>query len=66
MMMLVMFVSVSWCISWCMFTVSNALLMSKAIATVRCEGLGLLKPLVIWWQMLCKVVCDECLRLNTC
>ena len=40
-----------------MFTVSNALLMSKATATVHCGGLGLLKPLVIWWQMFCKTVC---------
>ena len=36
-----MFVSVNLRISLCMFTVSNALLMSKATATVRCEGLGL-------------------------
>ena len=62
MMMLGMFASVS----LCMFTVSNALLMSKATAVVRCKGLGLLKPFVIWWQILCKAVCVECLCLNPC
>ena len=56
MMMLGMFVNVSLCTSLCMFTVSNALLMSKATATVHCGGLGLLKPFVTWWQMLCKAV----------
>ena len=55
--MLGMFVSVS----LCMFTVSNTLLMSKVTTTVRCGGLGLLKPPVIWWQMLYKAVCVECL-----
>ena len=60
MMMLGMFVSVS----LCMFTVSNALLMSKVTAAVRCGGLGLLKPFLIWWQMLSKAVCVECLYLN--
>ena len=59
MIMLGMFVSVSLCIRLFMFTVSNALLMSKATATVRCESLGLLKPFVIWWQMLFKAVCVE-------
>ena len=66
MIMLGVFVSVSLCISLCMFTASNTLLMFKATATVCCGGLGLLKPFVIWWQMLCKAVCVECLRLNTC
>ena len=50
----------------CMFTVSNALLISKATATVCCGGFGLLKPFVIWWQMLCKAVCVECLCWNPC
>ena len=49
-------------VSLCMFTVSNALLMSKATATVRCEGFGLLKPFVIWWKKLCKAMCVECLH----
>ena len=65
-MMLRMFISVSLCISLYMFTVSNALVMSKATATVRCENLGLLKPFVIWWQILCKAVCVERLCLNPC
>ena len=42
MMMLGMLVSVS----LCMFTVPNALLMSKATATVHYGGLGLLKSVV--------------------
>ena len=42
--MLGMFVSVS----LCMFTLSNALLIFKATATVCCGGLGLLKPFVIY------------------
>ena len=62
MVMLGMFVSVR----LCMFTVSNTLLMFKATLTVRCKGLGLLKPPVVWWQMLCKAVCVECLCLNSC
>ena len=65
-MTLEMFVSVSLYISLCMFTVSNVLLMSTAIATVHCGGLRLLKPFVIWWKMLCKAVCVECLYLNPC
>ena len=43
-----------------MFAVSNALLMSKATATVHCRGLILLKLFVIWWQMLCKAVFVKC------
>ena len=46
-----------------LFTVSNALLMSKNTATVWC-CLGLLKLFVIWWQMLCKAVYVKCLYLN--
>ena len=45
--MLVMFVSVNLSLSLCMFNVSNALLMSKATATVCCEGLGWLNLFVI-------------------
>ena len=52
-MMFGMFVNVS----LCMFTVSNALFMSKPTATVRFESFRLLKSFVIWWQMLCKAVC---------
>ena len=44
------------------FTVVNALLMSKTKVKVRFKVLVLLKPLLM--QMLCKAVCFECLRLN--
>ena len=50
--MLEMFVSVSLCISLYMFTVSNALLMSKDTATVCCEGLELFKAF-------CDLVADD-------
>ena len=40
-------VSLSMCIDLCVFNVANALLVSTANATVGCEGLGLLKLLVI-------------------
>ena len=39
-----MFVCVSLSINVCMFTVSNALLMSNATAMVRVGGMGWLKP----------------------
>ena len=39
-----MFVCVSLSINVCMFTVSNALLMSHATAMVRVGGMGWLKP----------------------
>ena len=62
MMMLGMFVKVS----LCMLTVSNALLMCKAATTMSCGGLELLKPVVIWWQMLlCKAVCAECFMFES-
>ena len=51
-----MFVCVSLSINVCMFTVSNALLMSNATAMVRVCGMGWLKP----------VVFVECLVLNPC
>ena len=60
MMMFGMVVSVT----LCMFIVLNALLMSEA--TVRGGGLGLLKPVVIWRQILCKAACVDCLCLNPC
>ena len=66
MIMLGIFVSVSLCMSLCIFTISIILLMPKATATVHCEGLGLLKPFVIRWQVLCKAVWVECLCLNPC
>ena len=48
-------------ISLCMFIVSNALLVLKATASVPCGAVGLLNPIVIWWQMLSKAFCFECL-----
>ena len=47
-----------------MFTVSNSLLIPKAAATLHCGGLRLLNPIVIWWQILYKAMCVECLHLN--
>ena len=59
-----MFVCVSLSINVCMFTVSNALLMSNATAMVRVGGMGWLKPVAT--VMLCSAVFVECLVLNTC
>ena len=48
-----MFVCMSLSINVCMFTVSNALLMSNATAMVRVGGMGWLKPVAIVLLMLC-------------
>ena len=61
-----MFVCVSLSINVCMFTVSNALLMSNATAMVRVGGMGWLKPLATVLLMLCSAVFVECLVLNPC
>ena len=58
-----MFVCVSLSINVCMFTVSNALLMSSATAMVRVGGMGWLKPVA---TVLCSAVFVECLVLNPC
>ena len=50
----------------CMFTVSNAFLMSNATAIVRVGGMGWLKPVATVLLMLCRAVFVECLVLNTC
>ena len=50
----------------CMFTVSNAFLMSNATAIVRVGGMGLLKPVATVALMLCSAVFVECLVLNPC
>ena len=50
-----MFVCASLSINVCMFTVSNALLMSNATAMVRVGGMGWLKPVATVLLMLC---CD--------
>ena len=59
-----MFVCVSLSINVCMFTVSNALLMSNATAMVRVGGMGWLKPVAT--VLLCSAVFVECLVLNPC
>ena len=40
----------------CMFTVSNALLMSNSSAIVRVGGMGWLKPVATVLLMLCSAV----------
>ena len=61
-----MFVCVSLSINVCMFTVSNALLMSSATAMVRVGGMSWLKPVAAVLLMLCSAVFVECLALNPC
>ena len=61
-----MLVCVSLSINVCMFTVSNALLMSNATAIVRVGGMGWLKPVATVLLMLCSAVLVECLVLNPC
>ena len=61
-----MFVCVSLSINVCMFTVSNALLMSNATTMVRVGGMGWLKPVATVLLMLCSAVFVECLVLNPC
>ena len=53
----------SLCTSVCMFTVSNALLMSTAIVIVR-SVFFLLKPVVIVLFLLCSAVLVEWLPLK--
>ena len=55
-----------WFLNVCMFTVSNALLISNATATVRVGGMGRLKPVVTVPLMSCSAVFVECLVLNPC
>ena len=61
-----MFVCVSLSINVCLFTVSNALLMSNATAMVRVGGMGWLKPVATVLLMLYSAVFVECLVLNSC
>ena len=61
-----MFVCVGLSINVCMFTVSNALLMSNATAMVRVGGMGWLKPIATVLLMLCSAVFVECSVLNPC
>ena len=52
--------------SVCKLTVSNALLMSRAIASVRCGGLFWLKPVVIMLFIVCNAVVVECCVRKPC
>ena len=61
-----MFVWCSLCVSMCMLTVSNALLMSSATVIVRSGGLFWLKPVAIVLFMLCSAVLLEWLLLKPC
>ena len=61
-----MLVCMSLSINVCMFTVSNALLMSNATAMVRVGGVGWLKPVASVLLILCSTVFVECLVLNPC
>ena len=61
-----MLMCVSLSINVCMFTVSNAFLMSNATAIVRVGGMGWLKPVATVLLMLCSAVFVECLVLNPC
>ena len=61
-----MLVCVSLSINVCMFTVSNALLMSNATAMVRVGRMAWLKPVATVLLMLCSAVLVECLVLNPC
>ena len=61
-----MFVCESLSVNVCMFTVSNALLMSNATAIVRVGGMGWLKHVATVLLMLCSAVFVECLVLNPC
>ena len=61
-----MFVWCSLCVSVCMLTVSNALLMSSATVIVRSGGLFWLKPVAMVLFMLCSAVLLEWLLLKPC
>ena len=51
---------VSLSVNVCMFTVSNALLMSNATAIVRVGGMSWLKPVATVLLILCSAVFVEC------
>ena len=48
------------------FTLSKALLMSSATVIVRCSGMNLLNPLVMWLTMVYSAVTVECFDLKPC
>ena len=53
-------------VSVCRCTVSNALDISSAMASVRCGGLCWLKPVLIVLFIVCSAVIVECFVLNPC
>ena len=61
-----MFVWCSLCVSVCMLTESNALLMSSGTVILRSGGLFWLKPVAIVLFMLCSAVLVEWLLLKPC
>ena len=61
-----MLMCVSLSINVCMFTVSNALLMSNSTEIVCVGGMGWLRPVATVLLMLCSAVFVECLVLNSC
>ena len=61
-----MLVCVSLSVNVCIFTVSNALLMSNANATVCVGGIGWLKPVATVLLMFCSAVFVECLVFEPC
>ena len=67
-LMMVLGILVLWSlwISVCRLTVSNALLMSSAIAMVRCGGCFLLKPVVMVLFMWCSAVVVDLCYLKPC
>ena len=65
-LLLGMFVLCSFCMSLCRCTVSNALLMSRAVTTVRCGGLFALNPVVIVLLMWCSAVVVDLFCLKPC
>ena len=58
-----MLVCVSLSINVCMFTVSNASLMSNATTIVHVGGMGLLKPVATVLLMLCSAVKESPLQV---
>ena len=69
-MYLIMVLGVSVCsslfVSVCRFTVSKALDMSSAIASVLCGGLCWLNPVVMMLFIVCSAVVVECCLRKPC
>ena len=56
----------SLCSKVCRLTVSKALVISRAIVSVRLGGLCWLKPVVIMLFIVCSAVVVECFVRNPC